>query len=359
MFILRYLVSLIVGLVLRVRHLLFDLGVLKSICFNTPTIVIGNLKVGGTGKTPMTEFLISELKGRYEIAILSRGYGRRTKGFVLATESSTSEDIGDEPLLIYRRHSNVVVAVCEKRVNGIREIRKLFPAVELIILDDAFQHRYVDASLDILLTEYDRPYYSDHLLPYGRLRDIRSQASRANMIVVTKSPANTNSESAKDIISRIKPKPYQSIFFSTMREGKPYHLFNRGYEEEIKSLLKGDNVILVSAIANPQHIIKSVEERFNLMATHIYKDHYSYKQSDVDKIIKDAVLNNAYIIITEKDATKISALKIPSEEKYRFYVAPISIELLELNSSINRENFITNIEKLLKQKNGKYHYNAK
>ncbi len=326
MFIIRYLISLVVGAVVKIRHTLFDIGLLKSVSFSTPTIVVGNLKVGGTGKTPMTELLVSELKSRYRVAVLSRGYGRKSKGFLLANKAVSSDDIGDEPMLLYRRHPDIVVAVCEKRAIGIKEINRLHPEVNLIIMDDAFQHRYVDASINILLTEYDRPYSNDYLLPYGRLRDSRAAAKRAHIIIVTKSPQTVVASEKERIVKGLKLRAHQKALFTSMQEGEPYLLFNRGYEESIKGLLKGDRVILVSAIAGAKHLISSLEERYNLISTHIYKDHYNYKQQDIDKLLKVAIENNSYIIMTEKDAAKIASLNIPAEERYRFYVAPITIE---------------------------------
>ncbi len=359
MIIIKFIISLLVGFVLRVRHFLFDIGVLKCTSFDIPIISVGNLKVGGTGKTPMTEMLISELKKRYNVALLSRGYGRRSKGFVLANELSTCKEIGDEPLLILRRHPDITVAVCEKRVEGVKQIMKLCPAVEIIILDDAFQHRYIDTTMDIILTECDKPYYKDHLLPLGRLRDLRSQAQRATTFVVTKCPNAIKPIDLRSIYVNTKLKPYQTIFFTKMREGNPFPLFDRGYEDEVKELLKGDSVVLVSAVANPKHLITSAEKRFNLISTYIYKDHYNYKQSDINKIVAYAVENNAYIIVTEKDAVKISALDIPSNEKFRFYVAPITIEFIDYTNSMNKQLFIKNIEERIGKKNEKYCYTHK
>ena len=167
-------VSWLFGMALAVRHKLFDFGLLKSESFDIPVICVGNLRVGGTGKTPMTDFLISRLARRYNIAVVSRGYMRKTTGFVLATKESTSAEIGDEPKLLKQRYPDQVVAVCEKRAEGIRKVRELYPKTNLIILDDAFQHRYVNASVDILLTEYKSPFHKDRLLPAGRLRDLKS-----------------------------------------------------------------------------------------------------------------------------------------------------------------------------------------
>ncbi len=348
----RYIFALLFGAGVRVRHKLFDWKILKSQSFDVPTIVIGNLKVGGTGKTPMADMLISELKGNHRVALLSRGYGRKTKGFILASNKSTGVEIGDEAMMLYCKHPDITVAVCEKRSVGIKRIMELNPSINLIILDDAFQHRYVTATMSILLTEYDRPYYSDYLLPYGRLRDIRSQARRASIIVVTKSPENATPKDLRGMVTNINPLDYQSIFFSKMVQGELQPLFDRGYEETIKQPLSSDNVVLVSGIANPKHLITHIEKRYNIISTHIFRDHYNYKQSDITKLLNIAIENNAYIITTDKDAAKIIALDVPASEKYRFYSTPVKVEFIDISNNENKALFINNINKQIDLKNG-------
>lgn len=351
---LKYIAASLFSMILRVRHFLFDTHILKSKSFNIPIICVGNLKVGGTGKTPVTEFLVSSLKNNYKIAVLSRGYRRKSKGFVLSDETSTSADIGDEPMLIHLRHPEVTVAVCEKRVQGVEEILKNDPTINLIILDDAFQHRYIDTSFDILLTEYDEPYTKDHLLPRGRLRDIQSQAERASIIVVTKCPSNIKPIELRTFMTSLDLLPYQSVYFTLMEEGEIFSLFDRGYENPIKCVLRGDNVVMMTAIANPKYMIESIKEKYNLVSQFHFKDHHNFSQADIDKVLKKAIENNAYIIMTEKDAAKIMSLKIASSEKFRFCVAPISVEFVDTENTGNRQKIINYINKLIKSKDGKY-----
>lgn len=359
MSVLKYIVATIFSVILRIRHLLFDIGVLKSKCFDIPVICVGNLKVGGTGKTPMTEFLVSALKQKYNVAVLSRGYRRKSKGFVLSNETSTSAEIGDEPMLIHLRHPEVLVAVCEKRVYGVQQILKANPAVNLIILDDAFQHRYIDTALDILLTEYDAPYTQDHILPYGRLRDIKAQAKRAQYIIVTKCPKCIKPIDLRTFSIELDVRPYQSIFFTSMEEGEVFPLFNRGYEDSIKTILKGDNVIMMTAIANPSYMIDSIKERYNLIHSFRFKDHHNFTQTDVNRVLTKAVEENAHIIMTEKDAAKIVSFTIPSSEKFRFCVAPISIRFIDKEESGSEGFFVNSIIKHLNSKNGKYSFGNK
>lgn len=355
----KYILASIFSSILRVRHFLFDIGVLKMKTFDIPIICVGNLKVGGTGKTPMTEFLVSSLKQNYKIAVLSRGYLRKSKGFVLSDETSTSADIGDEPMLIHLRHPDIVVAVCEKRVIGVEEILKADPTINLILLDDAFQHRYIDTTIDILLTEYHEPYTNDFLLPYGHLRDIRKQAERASFIVATKCPADVKPIDLRTFMTNLNLKPYQSLFFTYMIEGKVFPLFDRGYEESIKTILKGDNVVLMTAIANPTHLIESVKNRYNIVQSFRYRDHHNFTQANLNEVLKKAIEENAHIIMTEKDAAKIMSLDIPSSEKFRFCVAPISIDFIDAAKRGNKEYFINSIIMRLGSKNGKYCINNK
>lgn len=350
----KYLASLLFGFALRIRHFLFDTGLKSSVSFDVPIICIGNLKVGGTGKTPMTDFLVSNLKNNYKIAVLSRGYKRKTKGFVLANESSTSKELGDESMLIHQRHPDITVAVCEKRVVGVEKLLALNPSINLIILDDAYQHRYIDTKVDVLLTEFNSPFYEDNLLPYGTLRDLKKQAARATVFVVTKTPPNAKPVDLKTMMMRINPLPYQSLFFTTMTEGKIFPLFDRGYEESIKGVMKGSNIVIMTGIANPTYMIEAIEKKYNVIKSFHFKDHKDYSQKDIESVTAYARENNAHIVMTEKDATKVISLRIPSEEKFRFQVAPITIDFVDNTNSNNKQNFIDSIDKRIKSTHGKY-----
>ena len=237
----------IYGLIINVRHKLFDLKILRSEEFDIPVVCVGNLTVGGTGKTPVTEFLIERLSGERRVAVLSRGYRRRTKGFVLSTPRSSVKSIGDEPKQMKMKYPDVPMAVCEKRAEGIRRLREIHPEIELVILDDAFQHRYVEPWVNILLMDYNRPVYRDRLLPWGRLRDTRGQIDRANFVLVTKCPEDLNPLDMRIVRNSLGLYPYQSLYFSRMEQGEALPLFADRTERRIR---RGDRVIVMAGIAD-------------------------------------------------------------------------------------------------------------
>ncbi|MEX2379763.1 MAG: tetraacyldisaccharide 4'-kinase, partial [Vicingaceae bacterium] len=216
-FVLRILLlpfTLIYSIAVRLRNFFYDIGLLKSSEFNFPLIVVGNLTVGGTGKTPHTEFIVKTLKNDYLTAVLSRGYGRKSKGYKLADSGDSPESIGDEPYQIFTKHQEILVAVDEKRKRGIEKLRALPSAPQVVVMDDAFQHRQVKAGLNILLTDYSNLYINDILLPSGRLREPKSAAKRADIIVITKSPSVLSPLEIRRITESLKPKAYQKVFFS-------------------------------------------------------------------------------------------------------------------------------------------------
>ena len=206
-------ISFVYHIVLAIRHKLYDWHILKTTRFEKPVICVGNLKLGGTGKTPHTEYLIRLLKNDYRVATLSRGYGRKTKGFKLAESTSTYEDLGDEPLQYFKKFHDIQVAVDEDRVDGVTHLLRE-QGVEVVLLDDAFQHRSISAGLNILLTEYQRLYMDDYLFPTGTLRDVRSAAKRADIIVVSKAPKDLDESERQRIVGKLKPSKVQKVFFS-------------------------------------------------------------------------------------------------------------------------------------------------
>ena len=207
-------IALAYHIVLTIRHKLYDWHILKSTRFEEPVICVGNLNLGGTGKTPHTEYLINLLKDNYHVATLSRGYGRKTNGFKQAENTSTYEDLGDEPMQYFKKFPDIQVAVDEDRVDGVRKLLKSEITPEVILLDDAFQHRRIEAGLNILLTEYQRLYTDDYLFPTGTLRDVRSAAKRADFIVVSKAPKDLKEDEKRQIINKLKPTEKQKVFFS-------------------------------------------------------------------------------------------------------------------------------------------------
>lgn len=301
---LLYPFALLYDLITRIRNWFFDWGWLKSSQSPIPSILVGNLRVGGTGKTPMVEFLIEYLKNKKNIATLSRGYGRSSKGFFQASPSSKPSDIGDEPFQIYEKYGKeIAVFVGEDRVASAIQISDIQPDTEVLLLDDAFQHRSFQADLNILLTTYDQPFFSDFLLPMGRLRESRSGAKRANLMVVTKCSPSLAAQRKVKFIDEIKK--YNSnvpVVFSSIGYGQPVALQP---ENQFSN-----SVILVSGIADDSQLKSYVSDQFELVETINYPDHHDYQQEDFDRI-KRVFLQNAskkpVIITTEKDAVKVKS----------------------------------------------------
>ena len=299
--------SWLYGMVVHIRHKLFDLKILRSEEFDIPVVCIGNLTVGGTGKTPVAELLIERFSEHYRVGVLSRGYRRRTKGFVLSTPASSARTIGDEPRQMKLKYPSVPVAVCEKRAEGIRLLRKAHPEIELIILDDAFQHRYVEPWVNILLMDYNNPVYRDRLLPWGRLRDTRNQIHRANFVLVTKCPDDLNPLDMRIVINSLGLFPYQSLYFTRMRQGEITPLFA---DRAVGKVREGDPVIAMSGIANPVPLLESLRKRFDVVAELTFDDHHTYRLSDMRRLeALFAAYPDAVVLTTEKDAVKLTNRK--------------------------------------------------
>lgn len=321
--------SLLYGAVVSIRHKLFDWKILRSQEYDIPVLCVGNLTVGGTGKTPMTDLLVSRFKPTHKVAVLSRGYKRRTKGYVEAEVGTSFLDVGDEPKLIKQRHPDIVVAVCEKRTEGIRQIRQRHTDINLIILDDGFQHRYVEPWVNIVLIDYTRPIYRDHLLPWGTLRDTSGQLSRARYIVMTKCPPNMSPIDRRIVRKSLKLYPYQSLFFSSMECGDAISIFREG---EANRPDHGASVIAMSGIGNPGAFRESLEERYKVVDEIVYPDHHPYRRRDLGEMQKklDNSPEGTAIITTEKDAVKLSgSRKIPVELKVKLFYQPLDIHFYD------------------------------
>ncbi|WP_209406125.1 tetraacyldisaccharide 4'-kinase [Pseudozobellia sp. WGM2] len=289
-------VSIVYAFVVHLRNYFYDKGFFSSKSYRTPTVCIGNLSVGGTGKTPMIEFLISKLKSDYKVAILSRGYMRKSKGFILANDNSSVEDIGDEPFQIFNKFSEVVVAVDANRQNGIEHLeRECSP--DIILLDDAYQHRKVKSDFYILLTAFDNLYVNDWYLPTGDLRDAKSQADRAHTIVVTKCPSDLTLQKRKEIIEKLKLKAYQQVLFSFLA----YSKMIVGHESECPlNDLIGKKVTLVTGIANPRPLTSYLEE-MGLSFEHLkYKDHHFFTSAELEMLAQ-----KEFVLTTEKDYVRL------------------------------------------------------
>lgn len=322
--VLRYIffpISFLYRGILYLRNLLYDKNIIKSYQFSFPVICVGNLAVGGTGKTPMVEYLVRLLKDNYQTATLSRGYKRKTKGYAIANKNSTALEIGDEPMQFHQKFKDITVAVGEERVVAIPQLLYDRPATEVIILDDAFQHRMVKASLNILLTECNNLYSTDRLLPVGNLRDITSSSKRADIIVVTKCEEGLSLEKKKNIKNQLKPLPHQHIFFSEVLYAPPSHLFTG----ETISWNKNIEAILICGIANPKPLQQFLHKQIKQFQLLEFSDHHIFTTDDLEKIKKQfdtIIATNKLILTTEKDGVRLQKFKTELES-FPIYVLPI------------------------------------
>ena len=343
-----YPLSWLYGIGVCLRNKLFDWGWLPSKSFDVPVICIGNLAVGGTGKTPHTEYLIKLLqKAGLQVATLSRGYKRKSKGYVLAEAQSDVRQIGDEPYQIKSKFPNIRVAVDEDRCHGIEQLLTLKnPTVDAILLDDAFQHRYVKAGMNILLTDFHRLLCDDALLPAGRLREPASGKNRATIVIVTKCPDDIKPIDFNIITKRLHLYPYQQLYFSRFRYGMLKPLFP-GKTDNRKSLsvLTGDEeVLLVTGIASPAPLVKEVEAYTSHVKLLAFDDHHNFTSKDL-QLVKEQFLqleeSKRLIITTEKDATRLKSHPALDEAlKPYIYVLPIEIEFLQNQQQIFDQNII-------------------
>lgn len=325
--------AILYGFITTVRNFLFDKGILKSTTFNVPVIAVGNLSVGGTGKTPQIEYLIRLLSDKYKVATLSRGYKRKSEGFVLADATSNAEILGDEPFQFYQKFPNIQVAVDANRTNGITQLLSQNEKPEIILLDDAYQHRKVKAGFYILLTSFDDLYADDFMLPTGNLRESRSGANRANIVVVTKCPSNLSNEKQEEIRLKLNLTCSQQIFFTFI-----------DYEDEIYSKdekiavseIKNEPKILLAGIAKPKPFFDYLKNEKDECLT--FPDHHHFSDADLEEIHKKA--QNKKIITTEKDFVRLKDSKLISQ----LYYLPIRSTFIT-----NRQNFDATILEYVKR----------
>lgn len=347
--------SWLYGLGVGMRNKLFDLGWLRSRQFGLPVICVGNLAVGGTGKTPHTEYLIRLLQQQgLHPAVLSRGYKRKSGGYLLADTESTAGEIGDEPYQMKSKYPGIRVAVDADRCHGIGELLRLEqPAVDTVLLDDAFQHRYVKAGLNILLTDYHRLFCDDALIPAGRLREPACGRSRAQIVIVTKCPDEIKPIDFNLIGKRLRLFSYQSLFFTRLRYGAMYPLFPEARHREEDVCLKGDEeVLLVTGIASPDTLATEIRSRLKDEANlHqlIFGDHHEFSSRDLQQI-KERFLKlnerNRLIVTTEKDAARLKRHPALDEELKPFIqVLPVEIEFLRNQQDMFNQNVIDYVRK--------------
>lgn len=297
--------SLLYQLVLNIRHKLFDLGIIKSTVFDLPVICIGNLSMGGTGKTPHIEYLVRLLGSNNKIGILSRGYGRKSKGFLQAQSGMTYKDIGDEPMQYLKKFKAVSIAVSEKRVEGVNMMLKSQQKPEIILLDDAFQHRYIQPGLNILLTDYHNLYPRDFLFPAGNLRDIVGASSRAQIIVVTKTPKVFSPFTRRRLIDIIQPKLHQRLYFSYLHYGRFTPITDQAGIFIPRNI---GTIVLFCGIANPYPLQEHLQSRCNELVTIDFPDHHSFTKKDMYRVVNEyenVLGKNKIVVTTEKDAMRL------------------------------------------------------
>ena len=324
----RYLLfpfSFIYGSITAMRNLLFDYGIFKSQSYTIPIICIGNLSVGGTGKTPHTQYIINLLKQDYKVAILSRGYGRKNSNLQFVEITSNAFEVGDEPLQLKQNNPECLVVVEKNRNKGVKQILNDFPETEVILLDDGYQHRWIKAGFNILITPFSSPYYKDYLMPVGKLRESKKGVSRANAVIFSKTPENTNPTLKKGMLERLHLFAHQEAYFS----GIEYHRFkciNNNTELEENNPY---SITLVSGIANTNPLIKYLEEKGHSINHLKYSDHHNYSSNDIETILAEYNADKStkkLILTTEKDATKLKQF-LPHFKDVNFYYIPIEIKI--------------------------------
>lgn len=344
---LLYPVSLIYGIITWIRNRLFDFKFIKSKEYTLPIISVGNITVGGTGKTPHVEYLVNLLKDEFKVAVLSRGYKRKTSGFFVGMESSTVYDIGDEPMQMKQKFPNLMVAVDANRNRGIQKLLKIEKNLNAVILDDAFQHRFVLPGLSLLLVNYQRLLKDDYLLPFGHLRESSSERARADIIIVTKCPHDLKPIDQRLLENELKMFAYQKVFFTTIQYDQPVAVFKNVAKPVTLDEMKNQHpaIILLTGIANPQLLKKHVQQINEHLEELIYPDHYNFTAKDMHGLIeKFSVLsaNNKYIITTEKDAMRLQQFSDMEEEiRAAMYYIPITVSFLT-DDDKNFNQYITN-----------------
>ena len=298
--------TLLYGIGIAFRNFLYDNKYFRSIRFDIPVINVGNLSTGGTGKTPHVDYLIDLLKAHYPLGVLSRGYRRKTSGYMNVKTNHKARDVGDEPLLLKWKHPEIEVAVSEDRSIGIPSLASQKPPTFTVLLDDAFQHRGIRAGLNILLTPYHELYTDDFLLPVGNLREFKSGAKRADLIIVTHSPQQLTQQEKDRIKTKLSPQDYQHVFFSFL----DYHPIYQVFKEDIALISpeKGSDILLLTGIANHSKMKDYLAAKFNKVYERSFPDHHTFTNQDVESIIntyKDLKGKDKYIITTEKDLTRL------------------------------------------------------
>ena len=326
--VLLYPFSLLYGLVMWTRNRLYDKKVLTAVEFDLPVIAVGNLSVGGTGKTPHVEHLIRLLKDQFAVATLSRGYNRKTTGYILATENSNAAQIGDEPMQFHQKYPDISVCVGEERMLAIPQLLGERPETQVILLDDAFQHRSIKPGLNIMVTDYNRRFTRDHVVPFGRLREGRKGYERADCIIVSKCPPTLPEAEKNAITKEINPLPHQQLFFTSLQYGALYDMFTR----EKVNVSADTTLMLVCGIARPEPLLQQLKSTHNDVFLLSFPDHYYYTESDLEKVrieLDKLPGTKKMVITTEKDAVRLYLMEKRLQElNISIAVIPIEISFL-------------------------------
>ncbi len=320
------------GIITGIRNELFNLKILSSQEFDMPVISIGNIAVGGTGKTPHTEYIAELLKSNFKVATLSRGYKRKTRGFLIVEQTSKVRQVGDEPLQIKLKYNDVTVAVDANRVRGIKQLMQLPNKPDVILLDDAFQHQYVTPGMNILLTDYHHLITKDSLLPYGRLRESASNKSRATIIIVTKCPPELKPIEERIITKELEIRPYQNLYFSRIDYGSLMPVFPTDVDSKTVKLIEGLTVLMITGIANPSPLKEYLRRGTHDIHEIVFADHHRYVPKDIDRIMAtfEAIAAGRKIIVTtEKDMVRFLDLgNVPEVLRKSMYYIPLKISFL-------------------------------
>ncbi len=317
--------SILYGVIVSIRNWLFDIHIIRSTSFDFPIITVGNLSVGGTGKTPQIEYLIRLLQHHYSIAVLSRGYKRKSEGFVLANEKSTVLDLGDEPFQYHQKFGKVQIAVDENRVNGVQQIMQIKPKTDIVLLDDAYQHRKIKAGFQVLLSSYDSLFYNDFMMPTGNLRELWWGKRRADIIVISKCPENLSDQEQQKITKRINPSKNQQIFFTKIA----YASKVLGSKQLDLKLFFKNKIILVTGIAKPKPLLNFLNKQ-GVDFEHLkFPDHHHFTETEL-KMIK-LKSKKAKILTTEKDYVRLE------NEIDELYYLPIEIQFLNQKETFDQK----------------------
>ena len=342
--------SWLYGCGVRLRNFCFDVGILRSKAFHMPVISVGNITVGGTGKTPHVEYLIRTLQQRFNVAVLSRGYKRKTSGYILADEKSTARDIGDEPMQMKKKFPGVSIAVDKRRAEGIQRLTDDDPKLDAVLLDDAFQHRYVKPGVNILLVDYHRLIIYDKLLPAGRLREPLSGKNRADIVIVTKCPKEMKPMEFRVLTKAMSLFPYQHLYFTTLTYDTPHPLC--GAPPATLTDLAARNILLITGIASPRQMKEDLEDirsrqpgaKDDTLTTMTFPDHHAFSRKDIERINSTfkSMPEPKVIITTEKDAARLEEVEGLSDEvRQHIYVLPISIKFMQQGQEEKFRDFIT------------------